>query len=63
MGKEVGRVNGRPFDLPSLDQVINLGTDSILDTIKWGVKDSTEQLDRDVGMSANRLGKGHNEEV
>ena len=42
---------------------MNLGTDSIPDTIEWGVKDSTEQLDRDVGMSANRLGKGHSEKV
>ena len=26
VGEEAGRVNGRPVDLPSLDQVTNLGT-------------------------------------
>jgi hypothetical protein len=50
-------------DLPSLDQVTNLGTDSVPDTIEWGVKDSTERLDGNVGMSANRLGEGCSEEV
>ena len=42
--------------LPSLDQVTNLGTDSVPDTIGRGVKDSTERLDRDMGVSADGLG-------
>ena len=42
MGEEAGRVDGRPVNLPSLDQVTNLGTDSVPDTVKRGVKDSAE---------------------
>jgi len=42
VGEEAGRVNRRPVNLPRLDQVTNLGTDSVPDTIERGVKDSTE---------------------
>lgn len=42
MGEKAGRVNRRPFNLPSLDQVTNLGTNSVPNTIEWGVKNSTE---------------------
>jgi len=42
---------------------MNLGTDSIPDTIKQGVKDPMEQLDGEMDMSADRLGEGHSEEV
>ena len=58
MGEEAGRVDGRPVDLPSLDQVTNLGTDSVPDTIERSVEDSAERLDGDVGLSADGLGKG-----
>jgi len=37
-----GRVDGRPVNRPSLDQVTNLGTDSVPDTIERGAKDSME---------------------
>src|SRR6266571_2920345 len=47
----MGEVNGRPVDLPSLDQVTNLGTDSVPDTIERHVEDSVERLDGDVGVS------------
>ena len=63
VGEEAGRVDGRPVNLPSLDQVTNLRTDSVPDTIEQGVKDSTERLDRDMGMSANRLGEECCEEI
>ena len=63
VGKEAGRVDGRPVNLPSLDQVTNLGTDSFPDTIERGVKDSTERLDRDMGVSAGGLGEGCSEEI
>jgi len=59
VGEEVGRVDGRPVDLPSLDQVTNLGTD----TIERGVEDSAERLDGDVGVSADRFREGRSEEV
>ena len=63
VGEEAGRVNGRPVDLPSLDQVTNLGTDSVPDTIERGVEDSAERLDGDVGVSADGLGEGRSEEI
>ena len=63
MGEEAGRVDGRPVDLPSLDQVTNLGTDSVPDTIERGVEDSAERLDGDVGVSADGLGEGRSEDV
>jgi len=63
VGEEAGRVDGRPVDLPSLDQVTNLGTDSVPDTIERGVKDSTERLDRDMSMSADGLGEECSEET
>jgi len=63
MGEESGRVNGRPVNLPSLDQVTNLGTDSVPDTIERGVKNSTERLDRDMGVSADGLGEECSEEI
>jgi len=50
-------------DLPSLDQVTNLGTDSVPDTIKWGAEDSAERLNGEMGMSADGLGEGRSEEV
>ena len=63
MGEEVGRVDRWPVDLPSLDQVMNLGMDSIPDTIEWGVKDSMKWLGGKRGMSADRLRKGGHEQV
>jgi len=63
VGEEAGRVDGRPVDLPSLDHVTNLGTDSVPDTIERGVEDSAERLDGDVGVSADGLGEGRSEEV
>ena len=63
MGEEAGGVDGRPVDLSSLDQVTNLGTDSVPDTIERGVEDSAERLDGDVGVSADGLGEGRSEEV
>ena len=63
VGEEAGRVDGRPVDLPSLDQVTNLGTDSVPDTIERGVEDSAERLDGDVGVSADGLGEGRSEDV
>ena len=63
LSEEAGRVDGRPVDLVCLDQVTNLGTDSVPDIIERGVEDSAERLDGDVGVSANGLGKGRSEEV
>ena len=63
VGEEAGRVDGQPVNLPSLDQVTNLGTHIAPDTIEQGVKDSTERLDRDMGVSADRLGEEFCEEV
>lgn len=63
MGEEAGRVNGRPVDLLSFEQVMDLGTNSVLDSIERGVEDSAEWLDGDMGMSADRLGEGQSEEV
>ncbi len=42
MGEEASRIDGRPVDLPSLDQFNNCGTDSLPDVIERGVEDSTE---------------------
>ena len=39
VGEEAGRVDGRPVNLPSLDQVTNLGTDTVPETIEQGAKD------------------------
>jgi len=35
VGEEVGRVDRCPVDLPSLDKVTSLRTNSVLDTIEW----------------------------
>ena len=48
----------RSVNLASLNQATNLGTDHVPDTIEWGVKDSTERFDRDMGVSAGGLGEG-----
>ena len=63
VGEEASSVDGRPVNLPSLDQVTNLGTDSVPDPIERSVKDSTERLDRDMGVSANGLGEECSEEI
>ena len=63
MGEKASRVDGRPVDLPSLEQVTNLGTNSVPDTIERGVEDSAERLDGDVGVSADGLGEGRSERV
>jgi hypothetical protein len=63
VGEEAGRVNGRPVNLAGLDQVTNLGTDSVPDTIQRGVEDSAKRFDGDMGVSAHGLGEGRSEEV
>jgi len=63
IGVEAGRVDGRPVNLPSLDQVNNLGTDSAPDTIERGAQDSMQRLDRDIGVSADGLGEGCSEKI
>ena len=63
VGEEAGRVDGRPANLPGLNQVTNLGTDSVPDTIERGAKDSTERLDRDMGVSADGLEEECSEEI
>jgi len=63
LGEEAGRVDRRPVNPLSLDQVTNLGTDSVPDTIERGVKDTTERLDRDMGVSADRLGEECSEQI
>jgi hypothetical protein len=63
VGEEAGWVDGRPVNLPSRDQVNNLGTDSFPDTIERGVIDSMERLDRDMAVSAVGLGEGCSEEI
>ena len=63
VGEEAGWVDGRPVNLPSRDQVNNLGTDSFPDTIERGVIDSMKRLDRDMGVSADGLGEGCSEEI
>jgi hypothetical protein len=42
---------------------MNLGTDSVPDTIGRGVKNSTERLNRNMGVSADGLGEGCSEEI
>lgn len=63
VGEEADRVDGRPVDLPGFDQIMNLRTNNVPDTIERGAKDSTGRLDRDVGVSADGLGEGRSEEV
>ena len=40
-----------------LDDVANLGTDSVPDLVQRGIEDSAERLDGDMGESAGRLGE------
>ena len=63
MGEEAGRVDGRPVNFPCLDQVTNLGTHSVPDTHQWGVEDSAERFDGEMGVSADGLGEGRGAEV
>jgi hypothetical protein len=63
VGEEADRVDGRPVNPPSLDQVTNFGTDSVPDAIERGVKDSTGRLDRDIGESADGHAEGCSEEI
>src|SRR5712672_3627653 len=61
--EEAGRVDGRPVNLPSLNQFNDLGTDSLPDIIERGVKDSTERLDTEIGESAGRPGEKCSAEI
>lgn len=63
VSEEAGRVDGRPVDLVGLDQVTDLGTDSVPDTIQWGVEDPAERLDGEMGVSADGPGEGRSEVV
>jgi hypothetical protein len=63
VSEEAGRVDGRPVDLVGLDQITNLGTGSAPDTIQWGVEDSAERLDGEMGVSADGPGEGRSEVV
>jgi len=47
VSEEAGRVDGRIVDIVCLDQVTDLGTDSVPDTIQRGIEDSAERLDGD----------------
>ena len=42
VSEEPGRVDGGPVDLLSLDQVTDLGTNSVPDAVERGVKDSMD---------------------
>jgi hypothetical protein len=61
VGEKAGRVDGRPINLPILDQVANLGT-SVPDIIERSAIDSTDRLDRDMGMAIG-LGEGWSEAI
>ena len=63
VSEEAGRVDGRIVDLVGLDQVTDLGTDSVPDTIQQGVEDSAERLDGEMGVSADGPGEGRSEVV
>ena len=58
MGEEPGWVDGRIGNIPFRDQVTNLGTDIVAGSIGRGVVDFTDRLDRDMAISADRLGEG-----
>ena len=63
MSEEAGRVDGRPVDLVGLDQVTDLGTDGVPDTIQRGVEDSAERLDGEIKESAGGPGVRRSEVV
>ena len=42
VGEEPGRVDGGPVDLLRLDQVTDLGANSVPDAVERGVKDSMD---------------------
>ena len=58
VGEEVGRVEGRPLNLLSLDQVTNLRTDSVPDTIERGVS-KTPQSDLTGIWACQTMGLGN----
>jgi hypothetical protein len=47
----------------SLDQVTDLRTDKVPDSVQWGVKYSVCRLDGDVHKSASRLGEWCSEQI
>lgn len=55
IGKEAGRNDGGPSNLPSVDEIMNLWKDSVPDTSERRVKDSMDRLDRDMSPSADGL--------
>jgi len=59
----VGEEVRQPVNLPSQEQVNNPGTNSFPDTIEWGVIDSVERHDREIGVFAVVLGEGCSEEI
>ena len=63
VSEKAGRVDRRPVDLVGLDQVADLGTNSVPDTIQRGVEDSAERLDGEMGVSADGPGEGSSEVV
>ena len=63
MGEETRRVDGRSVDFASVDEVTDLGTDSVPDAVQRGVKDAAERPNGDRGVSASGLGEWHSEEI
>jgi len=63
VSEEASWVDGRPLNLPSRDQLNNIGTDSFPDIIERSVIDSIERLDRDMAVSTTRLREGFSEEI
>jgi len=57
------RVNSRPLDSVRLDDVENLGTNSVPDLVQRGTKDSVDRLDGYLAESANGLGEWCGESV
>jgi hypothetical protein len=63
VSEEAGRVDGRPVDLVGLDQVTDLGSDGVPDTIQRGVEDSAERLDWEIKESVGGPGVRRSEVV
>ena len=57
VSEETRRIDGRPADIASFDQVTNLGTDNVPDTVQTSVEDAAERLDGDSSESTSRLGE------
>jgi len=58
VGDETSCLDGRVVNLPSFQELADLGSDSVPDSVEWRAEDSIDGLGREMRMSALWDGEG-----